>query len=54
MKPAPSLPALFPLTIKKQLPQPASFYTPRRNSNFVVRNLMNHEENHRENPEDFS
>jgi len=35
MKPAPSLPALFVSTIKKLPPKPASFYTPRRNSNFV-------------------
>jgi len=31
MKPAPSLPVLFLLTIKKLPPQPASFYKPPRN-----------------------
>jgi len=53
MKPVPSLPALFLKTIKKQPPQPESFDTPRRNSNFVLRDFMNHEENHRENHSDF-
>jgi len=38
--PAPSLPALFLQTIKNLPPQPASFYTPRRNSNCVARDLM--------------
>ena len=40
MKPAPSLPLLFLSTIKKLPPQPSSFYTPRRTSNFVVRYFM--------------
>jgi len=53
MKPAPSLPALFLPTITKLPPQPASF-TPHTNSDFVVRDIMNHEENHKENQSDFS
>jgi len=54
MKPAPSLPALFLSDIKKLPPQPASFYTPRRNFNFVVRDFMNYKEIHRGNHSDFS
>jgi len=56
MKPAASLPALFLSTIKKLPPQPASFYTPRRNSNFVVRDFKVYEslKNQRENHPDFS
>jgi len=37
LRPAPSLPALFLSTIKKLPPQPASFYTPSRNSDFGAR-----------------
>ena len=39
-----------PLTIQKLPPQPASFYTPRRNFNFVVGDFMNprHSESHKE------
>ena len=39
MKLAPSLPALFLYTIKKLPTQPASFYTPSRNYNFVIKDF---------------
>jgi len=38
----------------KTASQPASDFTPRRNSNFVVKDFLNREENHRENRSDFS
>jgi len=39
---------------QKTANQPASFYNPRRNFNFVARDSMNHQENHKENQQDFS
>jgi len=43
--------AVWKLAMEKLPPPPASFYTFRRNSNFVVRDFINpsHQENHREN-----
>jgi len=40
--------------IKKLPLQPAIFYTPRRNFNFVVRDFVNHQENRNENYPDLS